>query len=229
MKPLQQHVDQLFRRYAKDTSDQIQDLKREVLSNLEAKVADLTANGVEQREAIRQAVQSITSVDHLIDRNRNIFVFSYCLEFVQITLLYLLIAWIIVLPLQIIHMGGMLHLLLLISIAVVGLLYITLLIIKRMNPGIMQKTAVLDLQAAFRFRKIGWLIWGLFVLVWLLFTTALEFGSNIWFWRQVKIGGPYQFAVLAVRYALPFFSVILPMLLHVSPKLIMKYEVHEDE
>lgn len=229
MKPLQQHVDQLFRRYAKDTSDQIQDLKREVLSNLEAKVADLTANGVEQREAIRQATQSITSVDHLIERTRTIYVFSYCLEFVQITLLYLLIAWMIVLPLQVIHMGENLHLLLLISIAVVGLLYITLLIIKKVKPGLLQKTAVLDLQAAVRFRKIGWLMWGLFILVWLVFTTALEFGSNIWFGHPVKIGGPYQFAVLAVRYALPFFSVLLPMLLHVSTKLIMKYEVREDE
>lgn len=229
MKPLQQHVDHLFRRYAKDTSDQIQDLKREVLSNLEAKVADLTANGVEQREAIRQATQSLTSVDHLIDRNRNIYVFRYSLEFVQIALLYLLIAWIVILPLQIIHMGGMLHFLLLISTVVIGVLYITLLIFQRVKPGLLQKTATLDLQAAFRFRKIGWLIWGLFILVWLLFTTALEFGSNIWFGHPVKIGGPYQFAVLAVRYALPFFSVLLPMMLHVSPKLIMKYEVREDE
>lgn len=229
MKPLQQHVDHLFRRYAKDTSHQILDLKQEVLSNLEAKVADLTANGVELGEAVRQATQSIPSVHHLIDQNRSIYVFRYILELVQIALLYLLIAWIIVLPLQIIGMGTKLHDLLLISIVVLGVLYIALLIIKRVWPVLLRKTAAMDLQAGLRFRNIGWLIWGLFILGSLLFTTALEFASNIWFGYPVKIGGPYQFAVLAVRYALPFFSVIIPLMLQVSPKLIIKYEVRADE
>jgi hypothetical protein len=229
MERLQQHVEHLFHKYKKHGSKQIQELKQEVYSNLEAKFADLMANGMERSEAIRQATQSITSVDHLIDRNRLVYVNRYLLEYVQMALLYLLIAWIVVMPIQILHMGVLLHLVLLVLIALIGLAYLILLTLKRRGSGFWQKTATLDLQAAFTLRKIGWLVWGLFIIISVGFTTALQFGSNIWFGRPIEIAGPYQFAVVAIRYALPFFSILVPMLLVLSPKLITKHEVDDHE
>lgn len=227
MDPLQQHVQVLFRKYNRDASKQIEDLKHEVLSNLEAKVADLTAGGMDRKEAIAQATASIPSVEHLIDDNRSVYVSQYSVEYVQIALLYALIAWIVSMPLRVVGTGAVIHSLFFVISLLIGVVYLVLLVRLR-DQAFREKRAFLNMRFAYSLRKKGWWLWAVFILVSVLYTTAVRFGSNIWFWREVQISGPYQLAEMAIPYILPFFSLIVPLLLHVSPKLMRKYEVDED-
>ncbi|ALS24093.1 MULTISPECIES: permease prefix domain 1-containing protein [Paenibacillus] len=52
---------------------QIRELKEEILSNLEAKVADLTSNGMEYYQAVSTAVEQFDHIDGLIDDNKEVY------------------------------------------------------------------------------------------------------------------------------------------------------------
>ncbi|UVI30135.1 permease prefix domain 1-containing protein [Paenibacillus spongiae] len=220
MSHIHNHVDHLFRGYRQ--TKQVAELKKEILSNLEAKAADLMAAGVPQSEAIRQAIASIDNVDFLMDGRKKIELLPYCLELVQIALLYMLVAWVATIPLGLLGRLGQLNFFLLVIVIVAGLLFLALLFGKKMiNRRIV---STYNYKAALRARRLAWLLWGLYILLMTLNTTALEFGSNLWFSRPVSISGPYQFAVLGIRYALPFISIVIPLLIHASLKLVHKYE-----
>ena len=73
------------------------------------------------------------------------------------------------------------------------------------------------------------MLWALYMFVTTLATTAVFFGSNLWFSRPIHIDGPYQFSLLMIRYALPFISILLPLLARDSFRLIEKYEVGEED
>lgn len=103
MEELKSYVELLFSRYR--NSARILELKEEILSNLEAKVEDLTAQGMEKEEAVRQAKASITSVDGLIDGNCLVYYNRYKTEVTQVAVLYGVIAWILTLPLKIVDTG----------------------------------------------------------------------------------------------------------------------------
>lgn len=225
MDSLHKHVNQLFAKYK--GSKQIQELKREILSNLEAKVADLTAGGMSYSDAVDVARRSITSIDDLIDDQSKVYVNQMTAELVQKGLLYFLIAWIVTMPFRIFGSGIMLNGLLLLGSIVLGIVYVVLRLKKQdMHLG---RTVAFDVQAAFRRRKLAWIIWAIFIIVTVLYNTAMLFGSNIWFQTQVKIAGPYHFAMLGTQYALPFVSILVPMLFHIVPGLMMKYEAGEDD
>ncbi|WP_312113725.1 permease prefix domain 1-containing protein [Brevibacillus reuszeri] len=223
MERLHKHVDQLFAKYK--SSKQVRELKREILSNLEAKVADLTAGGLAYNEAIDIAKRSITSIDDLIDDQTRVYVNQMTAELVQKGLLYFLIAWIVTMPFRIVGSGILLNELLLLGSIVLGIVYLVLRLKKQ--DMYLRRTATFDVQAAFRRRKLVWAIWVVFITVSILYNTAMLFGSNIWFQTQVKIAGPYHFAMLGIQYALPFVSLLIPILFHIVPGLMMKYEAGE--
>jgi magnesium-transporting ATPase (P-type) len=108
---------------------------------------------------------------------------------------------------------------------VIGIFY-TILNRKVKSEDFKQKVFV-NLEAIFKLRKLTWIIWIFFIIVSTLYTTAIRFGSNIWFSTAISITGPYQFAELAVRYLLPFLSVTIPLIVNALPKLISRYEVGE--
>ena len=225
MDSLKNHVDNMFKKYK--GNKKIDELKYEVLSNLEAKVADLTGSGMERSQAINKAKESISSIDYLIDGNKEVFINKYKLEYIQIILLYSIIAWIITIPVRIIGMGIILNMLLFICSITIGLMY--LLLCRKVDSGYFEYKSTINIKHAFKVRKISWIIWILFIVISTLYTTAIQFGSNIWFSRGVSITGPYQFAVVAISYALPLMSIILPLIINVAPKLILSYEVGEDD
>lgn len=225
MDRLHQHVEQLFRPYR--GSKQAQELKQEVLSNLEARVADMTTEGIDRAEAVRQAIANIPSIAHLIEENHRIYVYHFWLEWVQRVLLYSLLAWIVTMPLRIVGDGAGLNTVLLVVSLVVGIVYVVLFLLRR--NSFTKKTMNMSVQAAFRLRKIGWILWSIFIAVSLLFTTALHFGSNFWFSRPISISGPYQFAMIAIAYGKPFVSILIPLALHIVPTVMRKYEVREED
>jgi len=224
MNSLKNHVNSIFSNYK--SSKQINELKYEVLSNLEAKVDDLTANGMDLSEAIKKAKGSISSIDYLIDGNRKVFINKYNLEYIQIVLLYLIIAWIITIPVVIIGVGFILNIFIFICSIAIGIKY--LLLNSKKQSEYIQCKSFINIQSAFKVKKVSWIMWLLFIVVYTLFTTAIQFGSNIWFSRPVIITGPYQFVEIAIRYGIPLISIIIPLIFNSAPKLILKYEVGED-
>lgn len=103
MEHLQAHVEKLFYKYKK--SSQIEELKWEVLSNLEARVADLVADGMELEEAMRVAIKQLPSADQLVGEKRKVYAAVFMQELVQRALLYTLVAWVLTMPLRIWGMG----------------------------------------------------------------------------------------------------------------------------
>lgn len=221
MNPLKSHVEHLFSGYKENK--QIKELKEEILSNLEAKVADLTVDGMEYNQAVIMATRNIDSVDDLIDGNKKVYSNRFKLEFIQIALLYSLIAWIVTIPLGILNISTVINTFLLIIVFMIAILFLILNTQKKISY--LNKITIYNMNTWIRFRKIAWLIWGLFMIAAILGITAIHFGSNLWFSRPISISGPYQFAVIVVNYALPFISIIIPLLINTSLKLIHKYEV----
>jgi len=221
MDVLRNHVENMFRSYKENK--QIRELKNEILSNLEAKAADLAANGMEYNDAVNKAKDSITSIDHLIDVNIRVYINKYKLEYLQIVLLYSIIAWIVTIPLKIIGAGILINLLFFILSFIIGIFYFQL--CRKEKVEYFSIESFLNIQRAYKIRKIAWILWLLFIVSSILLTTAVQFGSNIWFSRPVNISGPYQFAVMVLRYMLPFISIIFPLIINAAPKLILRYEV----
>jgi len=221
MNTLKSYVDDLFTGYKENK--QIRELKDEILSNLEAKVADLISNGMEYNQAVIKATENIDSVDYLIEDVKKVYINRLRIELLQVGLLYSLIAWIITIPLKIVGIGVLLNSNLLLIVAVLGILFIVL--NSKQEKRYLHKTSVLDIKSAMRNKKISWLICGLYITLSTLGTTAIYFGSNIWFSRPIRIDGPYQFAVLGIRYALPFISIMIPLLFSAYLGLLQKYEV----
>lgn len=224
MDSLKNHVDGMFRKYKENK--QIRELKYEVLSNLEAKLQDLTGSGMEYSEAVNKAIASIESIDYLIDGNRQVYTNQYKLEYIQIILLYSIVAWILTIPLSIIGLGIAWNMIFFIISITLGIWYFT--INKKGDSEYFKSKSFINLEVAFKVRKSAWIIWVLYIVVATLYSIAVYFGSNIWFSRPVTISGPYQFAEVAIRFLLPLVTMILPLSFNASPKLILKYEVGED-
>lgn len=223
---LKSHVDSMFSKYKEDK--QIRELKNEILSNLEAKAVDLAANGMEYSEAVNIAKDSITSIDHLIDGNIKVYINKLKLEYLQIILLYSIIAWIFTIPIKIMGVEILLNLLFFIFCMAFGFSFFKL--YRKSEPEYFNTQSYISIGRAYKIRKTAWVLWFLFIAATVLLTTGLQFGSNIWFSRRVNISGPYQFAVIVLKYLIPFVSIIIPLIINVAPKLILRYEVaYENE
>lgn len=220
MSELKLHVDSLFSKYP--MNDQMKDLKEEILGNLESKKADLMAEGLDEYSAIAKAKQSLTSIDYLIDGNRKIYIHSFSLELLQWILISLLISWIITIPLQLDLPGTFTNTLLFIMAVLVGILY--LIFSNRKNKA---DTKFINIVSFAKWKKYIWLFWLLFITIVILYSVAINFGSNIWFLRSIHIDGPYQFAILAIRFLLPLLTIQIPLIVNKAFRLLEKYEVSE--
>lgn len=224
MNPLQKHVDRLFAGYP--ATGRIRELKEEIVGNLEAKAADFMAGGMDYEQAVQAATASLTRIDGLIDEQPLIYVNRYRLELLQRVLFFTLILWIFTIPLRMIERTP-LSFLLMVLVLLLGILYLALNFVWRGNA--LEATSPRNIERARRRSRIVWLLWGLFIFVTVLAITALRFGSNIWFGYQVKIGGPYQFAVLGIQYAKPFLTILIPLAFQTSATLISKHEAGEQQ
>ncbi len=227
MNLLETHVDILFRGYGH--SRQIQELKDEIMGNLEDRAADLTAEGMDYEEAVKRVVRDLGPIDSLIDGSTDIYVNRYRVELLQRALIFTLVAWIITIPLRIVAMGTVLSLSLLLACIAMGIALLVLTRRAHQCAEFLRQVARYNIHRAKRYRSIAWMLWALYMFVTTLATTAVFFGSNLWFSRPIHIDGPYQFSLLMIRYALPFISILLPLLARDSFRLIEKYEVGEED
>ncbi|MDE6984576.1 MAG: hypothetical protein K2O99_08605 [Lachnospiraceae bacterium] len=218
---LKDYVDELFRHQR--LTPEVRDLKEEILSNMTAKMEDLTAQGIEADVAAKKAKESLTAIDCLIDANQLTDITKYHLECTQTVLLNCIIFWIFSLPLLFTHFAtfSYLGLLLTITFAVVYLLQ---------TKQQTEVVAFLSITASERRKKIAWIVWGLFFAVCAGTMAALTFGSDIWFGRPLNISGPYQMANIAVRFYMPLLTILIPVTVSSFTKLLLKNRKgHENE
>ncbi len=225
MNELRDYVNSLFIGHRKTA--QTKDLKEEIYGNLEARKADLISLGTTEAEAIEQAKNSITSIEGLIDGNKEVYIYQFRRELLQWSLIYLISACIIMMPMLMVHIGTPFSTLGFLITIITGIVYIRF-SAKGRKSHLNDRTYV-NLTHYERIRKLFWAFWAAFVLVYTAAITAMYFGSNIWFSRKVSISGPNELAVIVIIYAVPFFTIIIPLIVNKIPGLIVKYEVHNDE
>lgn len=220
MNSLQQHVERLFRGYPNTT--RTRELKEEILGNLEAKAADLAAQGWSEEEARQRAAASLTTLDGLMDDGMSIALKPYLSELLQWTMIYLVIAWILSIPARAVGTGLMVQLTLIGALLLTGVGYALVRLFMRGET----QTSYTHIKTG-RLTKavrILWVLWALFLAIHWLDTTILRFGSNVWYGRPVEITGPYQWAVTAYSYALPVLSLVLPLAASRALRLLHRHE-----
>lgn len=225
MSELSRYVDELFSGHKK--SRQTEELKAEILGNLEAKKADLVSSGLYESEAIQKAKESITSIDFLIDGNKKVYYNQMKLEFVQWSLIIILIGWILTIPLIMFRMGLPANWIMFLGVVAVGLYYLVLRKRQVHDEKFIAETGFINTIQYKKRKRIVWILWSMFAVISLLATTALYFGSNLWFSREISIDGPYALAVLLITYFVPMLTVIIPIITSIPVRLISKYEVGE--
>ncbi len=225
MNELRMYVDCLFVHYKQTMK--IKDLKEEIYSNLEARKNDLVSEGVSETEAVEIAKCSITEIDSLIDSNKKIYINQFKQERLQWALIYLLAAWVITIPLAVFHAVARLSIILFMISICVGIYYIVFII---KNKKLSQdETTFVNITRYEKLKRICWILWAGFVLLCSLLTTGMYFGSSIWFSRPVSIAGPYALGVLIINYFAPFLTIVIPLIISLNFRLVLKYEVSRDE
>ncbi|MEJ8548804.1 permease prefix domain 1-containing protein [Brevibacillus borstelensis] len=222
MKEIEEYVEKLFA--AHKESREIRELKEEIISNLEAKVTDLMEEGLSFSEAFARATKSMDTVDFLVEGSQPIYVDRYKIELAQSVLLYMLVVWILSIPLRFTESGIWFSNMATIAVLLCGGIYVAGLLRKSRD---LQTVAVLNVARLEKAKKAAWIIWGLYAAVMTVYTTAIKFGSHFWFGRSVRIDGPYQFALLVADYAPPLLLILVPMMFWQASKLADKCEVKE--
>jgi len=222
---LSKYVDQLFSDYK--MSRQTEDLKAEILANLEAKKADLVSYGLNESEANQKAKDSMTSIDFLIDGNKRVYYNQMKMEFVQWSLIIIIAGWILTIPLLVFRIGPLTNLIMFLGVVAVGIYYLVFRKRQVQDKKLIDATRFMNIIQYKKRKRIVWILWFVFAVISLIATTALQFGSNLWFSREIRIDGPYALAVLLMEYFVPMLTVIIPIITSIPLRLISKYEVGE--
>ncbi|MEW9095910.1 MAG: permease prefix domain 1-containing protein [Clostridiaceae bacterium] len=222
MKDLEQYVDGLFANYKK--TKETEDLREEIFSNLEARIKDNMASGLEYKKAYKEAIKNIESIDMFIDDNKKIYVNRFKKELAQIGVLYALIGWIFTIPLRVVF-RSIVNNIFMIALICTGIIY--LFMIYKKDDEYLNKTSIIDMHDINTLKRYTWIVWGIFILLIMIVNFGARFASNIWFSRPVRIDGPYQFAMIVGSFFMPLLSIVIPLFINRGCKLINEYEVDE--
>ena len=222
MRDVEKYVDKLFAGEA--ATEEINDLKMEIISNLEARIEDNIAKGMDEQAAFTEATANVKSIDGLLDHRRTVLRYPYFKDLLQTALIYLLVALIIVAPLRLSMTLVYISKGLIGAIIVVGILYL-------INYTDRKDTTILPMDVAKLkiAKRWTWLLWGLFMVVKTLLNIGIRFGSTIWYGRSVNIEGPYQWLMLVVSFILPVLTILIPLMVRYAYLAVRKHEVNDDE
>lgn len=221
MEDLEKYVDRLFANHRQ--TRETRELRAEILSNLEAKVADYMDEGMTYAEAFTVATQHIDTVDSLVEDSNLVYINRYKVDLIQTGLLYLVIAWVLSVPARMVYAGVMVNTLLAIAVLVVGVVY---LLTRQGGEERRNQVGSVDRKTIVKLHRAAWLVWGLYIVVVSAFTTVQHFGSRLWFGRALSINGPYQFAVVVMSYLLPLCAIIVPFVFRKAVLLADEHEVN---
>lgn len=219
MDELKKYMDDLFAH--QQHTAKAQDLKDEIYSNLLAKKQDLMNQGYSEDEAIVKTKESILSIDNIIEGNQLTYINRFKAECRQTLLLYATILWILSMP--VIIMGAMpFFIITFLLVVAFGISYLSS---KKQNQD---EIAFINRYQYKTIRTTAWIIWLIFFAVCTVTISAIMFGSNIWFARPVQITGPYEFALIAVRYYIPVTTILLPIAIGSFPQILAKNERRDE-
>lgn len=219
MNELTKHVDRLFYKYKHHPN--AKELKEEILGNLEEKKADLMASGLSEQQAIAEAIKDMGTIDHLLDDNVMVYVNKANREWLQSTLIYVLMAWLLSIPITLFGVYINVSVLMFAGVVLVGIIYIVN--ITNKDPQYFNQTNYVDVKKYGIWEKFSWIAWAILVVGNIVIVTGVRFGSDIFFGRVIKIDGPYQLAYIAVQYLLPMLAIVVPLSLRKYRLLIRKY------
>ncbi|PAD74980.1 permease prefix domain 1-containing protein [Paenibacillus campinasensis] len=215
-------VDRLFANKRKTKA--VMELKQEILSNLEAKVADCMSSGMDYQEAISQAIRDLDDIDSIIDDKQTVYIHRYRYDVMQGALLYVFIAWIVTIPARLTLSGVMVNTLFMVLGIAGGVLLLTML--QKGFPSSAEIDQV-DTGKIGRMIRRVWILWGLFAIVITGYSLLIKFGSDLWFGRQVGFSGPYDFYETMLQLVLPLTTIIIPLATRKAGQYITKYEVKQ--
>lgn len=225
MDELERYVNKMFR--SQRNTEEVRELKAEILSNMQAQKMDLMAQGMSEAEAIRKAKESMPSLEGLIEDQQLTWVDRYHTDCLQSMLLSSVLFWILSLPGLMVNMGLVRDVIALGCGATVicAVLYIVQKCMKQ------ERTKILSVSDSRRRAKLVWVVWGIFAAVVLLCGIALRFGSNIWFHRPIHIhvDGPYQFAVMILPIYLLLLTALVPLTVSGFTRLLQKQAKEADD
>lgn len=221
MNNVRRHIDKMFAKYPQ--TEETQDLKEEVIGNVEAEIEDLQNNGISFEEAFRVSIEKVSSLDELIVGIKFFSVRKIVFDLLQWALIYTVIAWILTIPLSMFGPVRKISWLLFFLILFIGSSYFLLYLIRQ---SILNGKIRVDLFKIARLKRFVWVVWLGFQLISWGIVTALHFGSDIWFSRGISINGPYEFGMIVINYSLPLITIIIPLVVN---KLELYVEQHEDE
>lgn len=221
MTDLKQYVDELF--LHQHLTPEVEDLKEEILSNMTAKRDDLIAQGFEESAATEKAKESLSSIEELIDGSQLTYVGRYRGECLQSALLGCIIFWIFSMPMLFFRSYAVFCYMGFLLTVIFGAIY---LVRGRVESS---RVAFLSIEASERRKKVVWIVWGLFFIIYSGTMAILTFGSNVWFGRPLQITGPYQMANIAIRFYLPLLTIIIPITISNFTKLLVKNSRREYE
>lgn len=205
MNDLERYVNRLFAKY--DNKKGVQELRDEVLANLQARIDDEMSEGASYQVAFDRAVKSLGNAELLIEGTEQVPLNPLKRELAQLAVLYTLIPWIVTIPLRFFHSGVLANTALTILLVIVGGVYV-LLLSRRAIDG---TTRVINIERIKNTARAVWILWGVYVVISECFVFGARFASNIWFSRAIHIDGPYMLAELMVSVLLPFVTVFIPL------------------
>lgn len=215
MNELKNYVDELFK--FKPRTEEVNDLKEEILGNMIAKRDDLILQGYDEDIATKTAKESIDSVDSLIDGSSLIMIERCVADCLQAALLGSIVFWILSMPLMLVGYKMFSSLGMIVSL-IFGVLYIA------SNRSKDDTLAFVSIEGVRKKCRIVWWMWGLFFAVYVVMVAALTFGSNVWFSRPLRIDGPYQLANILSRFYAPLLTIIVPITTGQFPKIFVNHE-----
>ncbi|MGE6577051.1 permease prefix domain 1-containing protein [Paenibacillus xylanexedens] len=214
MNRLKVYVDEMF---AKEVSSiEINEIKEEVLANLEARVLDYVNEGMDEQKAFQLAIEQLPSVDMFVNENRSIYFTRYLTYSIQSILIFLVILWIITIPLRILSEGRSLNTNLLLVSGGFGLLYILYLILKKATKW--DAVCRVNHKRSKQIQLKAWIICGLlFVIV--LLATNYDLLTNI---RK------YWFTLSMFNLFYPLIFLAVPCIISRLLSNLGRYEVNHE-
>ena len=145
---------------------------------------------------------------------------GYRLELTQIGLLYGAIGWVVTIPMRLFGSLVYVNEALLLAVIAVGL-YFALAWFRKKPEG-QRETQPVDREKRRRISRIVWIVWGVLAAAWLIGFAALHRHDAAAF-AQFYSGGRLLSEGLA-----PLLTVVIPLLVTDSARLIDRYEVRHE-
>ncbi len=213
MKRLEEYVDDLFRRIRK--TGETEDLKAEILSYMRAKRDDLMAQGLDEAKATARAMESLTSVEGLVDGSQLTDMDKFRAECAQTALLGCTVFWILSLPLLFTRFASVSYLALALTAASLAAYF-------KLRSRRSCEAAFLSVTDCERRVKTVWRVWGVFFAVCAAALLGVMFGRDIWYGRALSIDGPYQLANAAANVYVSLLTILIPITFAGFPRLMTK-------